>query len=251
MLTFASNENVINTAGGWKLIKDVKKAKEKIKGYIEKGSDEWAIALKTNNGNKIVGSIGMHKNTFKNYNLSFAFGYLIAEEYWGKGIATEASQKLMHYAFIGLKCDVMTVFHKVLNHRSKRVIEKCKFKFRGIYPKHSQDSLDSNVCYFLTRDDYLNLYDVSEQNAEYGHLGDIIKKHEQKKPTPRSGNSQNQPKYVKGSPYSIDNPVRRIENISYIKEPTGYLCGQSCVAMITGVSVDEVIKVIGTGQRHQ
>lgn len=30
-------------------------------------------------------------------------------------------------------------------------------------------------------------------------------------------------------------------NIRYIKQPTGYLCGQSCVAMLANVSVDEVI----------
>jgi len=50
----------------------------------------------------------------------------------------------------------------------------------------------------------------------------------------------------KGSPYSIDNPVRRIDGITYIKEPTGSLCGQSCVAMLACVTVDEVIGVIGT-----
>src|SRR5690349_13085141 len=116
MLIFASNENVINAAGGWMLIIDEKKAKSKIKNYIDRDADEWAIALKTNN--KIIGSIGMHKNTFKNYKLSFDFGYLLAEEYWGQGLCTEAAQKLMHYAFVGLKCDVMTVSHMVFNKRS-------------------------------------------------------------------------------------------------------------------------------------
>ena len=49
--------------------------------------------------------------------------------------------------------------------------------------------------------------------------------------------------HIKGSSYSIDNTVRMIDNISYIKEPTGYLCGQSCATMLAGVSVGEVIKV--------
>jgi RimJ/RimL family protein N-acetyltransferase len=246
MLIFASNENVINAAGGWKLITDANKAKEKIKNYIDKNSDEWAISVKTNNGYIIIGSIGMQINKSKNDNLSFTFGYLIAEEYWGQGIATEAVQKLLNYAFVGLKCDIINVYHKLFNQRSKRVIEKCKFKLRGIYPGHSQDNPDSDVRYFLTRQDYLNLYNVSEQNTEYGSLNDVFSKYEKKQHTPRSGKSQQQTKHVKGSPYSINNPIRKIENISYIKEPTGYLCGQSCVAMLTGVSVDEVIKVIGT-----
>ena len=46
------------------------------------------------------------------------------------------------------------------------------------------------------------------------------------------------------SPYSFDHPIRRIDSISYIKEPNGYLCGQSVIAMLAGVSVDEVIAVM-------
>lgn len=32
--------------------------------------------------------------------------------------------------------------------------------------------------------------------------------------------------------------------ITYIKQPTDYLCGQACVAMLAGVTVDEVIELI-------
>jgi hypothetical protein len=52
--------------------------------------------------------------------------------------------------------------------------------------------------------------------------------------------------FMNSTPYSRSNPVRKIDNIAYIKEPTGYLCGQSCVAMLAGASVDEAIKIIGT-----
>lgn len=42
--------------------------------------------------------------------------------------------------------------------------------------------------------------------------------------------------------------------IKYIKQPTEYLCGQACVAMLANVSVDEVIEVIqndrGTGKKN-
>lgn len=42
--------------------------------------------------------------------------------------------------------------------------------------------------------------------------------------------------------------------IQYMKQPTEYLCGQACVAMLANVSVDEVIEVIhndkGTGKKE-
>ena len=51
---------------------------------------------------------------------------------------------------------------------------------------------------------------------------------------------------AKTSPYSFDNPVRKIDSIAYIKQPTEYLCGQSVIAMLAGVSVNEVISVAQT-----
>ena len=44
-----------------------------------------------------------------------------------------------------------------------------------------------------------------------------------------------------------------MREIKYIKQPTEYLCGQACVAMIANVSVDDVIQVMhndkGTGKK--
>lgn len=46
------------------------------------------------------------------------------------------------------------------------------------------------------------------------------------------------------SPYSIDNPIRQIDGINYVKQPDNGSCGQTCVAMLAGISVDEVIKIM-------
>ena len=35
-----------------------------------------------------------------------------------------------------------------------------------------------------------------------------------------------------------------MKEILYIQQPTEYLCGQACVAMIANVSVDDVIRVM-------
>lgn len=55
-----------------------------------------------------------------------------------------------------------------------------------------------------------------------------------------------EPIYYKKSPYTYENLVRIIDSINYIKEPTGYLCGQSCVAMLASKPVDEVIELMCT-----
>ncbi|MCL2300697.1 MAG: hypothetical protein FWC27_11210 [Firmicutes bacterium] len=46
------------------------------------------------------------------------------------------------------------------------------------------------------------------------------------------------------SPYSFANPIRKITSITYIQQPTAYLCGQSVIAMLAGVPVEEVIGVM-------
>ena len=39
-----------------------------------------------------------------------------------------------------------------------------------------------------------------------------------------------------------------MREIRYIQQPTEYLCGQACVAMIAGVSVNDVIRVMNNDQ---
>lgn len=46
------------------------------------------------------------------------------------------------------------------------------------------------------------------------------------------------------SPYSKENPIRSIDSINYLKQPQNGSCGQTCLAMLAGISFDEVIKVM-------
>lgn len=46
------------------------------------------------------------------------------------------------------------------------------------------------------------------------------------------------------SPYSKKNPVREIDDIKYITYPKAGYCGQICIAMLTGLSVNEVADVM-------
>ena len=260
MLLFASNKNVINISDGWKIIDNIKKAEKKIQGFINNRSPEWAIAVKVNGEPKIIGSIGMHiaitdnlkslgikTKISKDNVLKIQFGYLIAEEYWGQGITPEAVQRIMKIAFMELKCDVMITSHRESNIQSKRVIEKCNFKFRGIFRKNCPNDPKIKISYYhyhLLRDDYLSLYKINSQESE-NDIKSILEKYNLKY-TVRDEKSITQKNQVKSSPYSQNKPIKKITEITYIKEPTGYLCGQTCVAMLADVSVDEIIKIIGT-----
>lgn len=48
----------------------------------------------------------------------------------------------------------------------------------------------------------------------------------------------------KNSPYSLDNPIRKIDSMEVIMQEDDGLCGQCCVAMLAGVTLAEVITVM-------
>ncbi|HCQ89889.1 MAG TPA: DUF1905 domain-containing protein [Clostridium sp.] len=48
----------------------------------------------------------------------------------------------------------------------------------------------------------------------------------------------------KNSPYSIKNPIRKIDKIESIIQSQSGMCGQASVAMLAGVSIEEVVNVM-------
>ncbi len=46
------------------------------------------------------------------------------------------------------------------------------------------------------------------------------------------------------SPYSFENPIRKIDSMQVIIQPEDGLCGQACVAMLAGITIAEVIMVM-------
>ena len=51
-------------------------------------------------------------------------------------------------------------------------------------------------------------------------------------------------KMDQNSPYSFDNPIRKIDSMDVIIQPDDGLCGQACVAMLAGVTIADVISVM-------
>lgn len=56
-------------------------------------------------------------------------GYRLLKPWWGKGLATEAAQGWLHYAFTDLGLNELIAFSHPDNRGSVRVMEKCGFHF--------------------------------------------------------------------------------------------------------------------------
>lgn len=58
-------------------------------------------------------------------------GYWLGRPYWSMGYATEAAQAVIDLAFRTEGIDCVLAGCRVINGRSRRVLEKCGFQFRG------------------------------------------------------------------------------------------------------------------------
>ncbi|MCR4651494.1 MAG: DUF1905 domain-containing protein [Lachnospiraceae bacterium] len=50
------------------------------------------------------------------------------------------------------------------------------------------------------------------------------------------------------SPYSTANPIRKIDSMDVVIQPHDGLCGQSCVAMLAGITLEEAINTMHCGE---
>lgn len=92
----------------------------------ENGTFAFAITV----DDKVVGSIGVFRQG-NIHRLTAELGYYIAEEYWGKGIMTEAVRQICQYVFE--KSDIIRIYAEpfAYNVASCRVLEKAGFRYEG------------------------------------------------------------------------------------------------------------------------
>jgi len=109
--------------------------------YTEQDGIEYISAMLSANENetfafaitidgKVIGSIGVFRQ--ENIHRQTAeMGYYIAEEYWGRGIMTEAVKQVCKYVFE--KSDIIRIYAEpfAYNFASCKVLEKVGFHYEG------------------------------------------------------------------------------------------------------------------------
>lgn len=91
-------------------------------------NETFAFAITVDD--KAVGSIGVFRQT-NIHRQTAELGYYVAEEYWGKGIMTEAVKQICKYVFDN--SDIIRIFAEpfAYNAASCRVLEKAGFQYEG------------------------------------------------------------------------------------------------------------------------
>lgn len=144
----------------------------------------------------------------------------LRNEYRHIGLGSEILKKVMNFCFYGIHTE--NVVTNVINSEKKayQLMRDLGFRIYNHFPKTKVINDNTTIQFIISKDKYTKQEYAFVDTYDYESPKAMI------------------------SPYSYNNPVRKVTNINYIKEPTGYLCGQSVIAMLADVSVDEVISIM-------
>ena len=115
---------------GWLPHKSLEES-EAILGIFMKEKKTFALELKESG--KVIGSIGLEERDddldIPDELLGREIGYVLNKDYWGRGLMPEAVKAVIDYCFRELNFDWLTCGHFVWNDQSRRVVEKCGFRY--------------------------------------------------------------------------------------------------------------------------
>ncbi len=149
---YASVDGVGEMAG-WSHHKNKEESQKILNMFIDEDK-VFAICLKENE--KVIGSIGVEKYGMEEKLTEFdgykgrEIGYVLSRDYWGKGIATEATKAIIDFLFYECELDFLICGYYNFNFRSKRVQEKCGFKaYRKLTIKTSMNTEEQSILNLL------------------------------------------------------------------------------------------------------
>jgi len=102
--------------------------------WVETGSKELGLNMAIDLAGECIGVVGVRPGQFE-YQYSAEIGYWIAEQHWGKGIATEAVAKMTERIFAGEEIVRLCAPVYSPNKASMRVLEKCGYSLEAIHRK--------------------------------------------------------------------------------------------------------------------
>ncbi|KDM92292.1 GNAT family N-acetyltransferase [Photobacterium galatheae] len=124
----------------------------------EKGWGFWAVELKETGA--FIGFVGLHYQDSEIPNAPFIeIGWRLASEYWGRGLAPEAAERALQFAFDELNASDVYAFTALPNQPSQRVMQKlgmtdCQQNF--LHPKLPADHpLAEHCLYRISRTEWL------------------------------------------------------------------------------------------------
>ena len=118
--------------------------------FIERAQAAMIFAIDYNQ--EAIGGIGLHPQT-DIFSINGELGYWLAEEFWGKGIMSQAVQLMIRYAWDNTELHRLFARPFGSNTGSQRVLEKCGFVLEARISKNiiKYGELQDELIYAIRR----------------------------------------------------------------------------------------------------
>ena len=152
-----AKDPAIGPSAGWPPQTSVENSREIIRDILA-APETYAVVLKETN--EPIGSVGImfadgvHSADMQDGDAEI--GYWIGVPYWGQGLIPEAVQRLLKRCFVELDVKRVWCGHYDGNIKSRRVMEKCGFKYHHTEEGKTSPLGDIRTEHFtlLTREDW-------------------------------------------------------------------------------------------------
>lgn len=115
---------------GWMPHKNLEESERILDMFIK---EKKAFALELKQTGKVIGSVGLETRDTElgidESRMGREIGYVLNRDYWGQGLMPEAVKAVIHYCFAEWSFDWLTCGHFLWNDQSRRVVEKCGFRY--------------------------------------------------------------------------------------------------------------------------
>ena len=147
----------VGPRAGWKPHESREESLSIVRMFIEEGN---VYAIERKSDRRVIGSIGLHHDKWRNLTDVRMIGYVLAQDCWGNGYMSEAVKRMLQFGFEDMQLRLMSVSHYTFNDRSRRVIEKCGFVYEGTLREtflRYDGAVFDEAMYSLTREEWQKL----------------------------------------------------------------------------------------------
>ena len=150
LYTYASDPE-LGPAAGWAPHTSVEDSLRVLHTILMK-EGTWAITIKPSD--ESVGSIGIFRGGEERQRGEYEVGYWIARPFWGKGYVPEAVRAVLSLYF-SFGAERIWCAHAEWNDKSRRVIEKCGFRYQFSAPWQAPiGDFRNSLYYALTAEEF-------------------------------------------------------------------------------------------------
>ena len=139
----------------WDAHRSIADSRSMVRGALRayRTGEPASLAIELRETGRVVGTIGFV--WIDDEHNCAEIGYSLAQEYWGRGLMTEALRAMLEFAFVRLHLNRVEALFDVRNRASGRVMEKCGMRREGLLRQklyNKGEYVDVEIWAILARD---------------------------------------------------------------------------------------------------